>query len=64
MKPRWTSKVAVGLIAMLALSGCASGGGAGNGGASASANSTGYPLTIDNCGRQITIDIEDRKSVV
>lgn len=56
MKPRWTSKVAVGLIAMLALSGCASGGGAGNGGAGASANSTGYPLTIDNCGRQITIE--------
>lgn len=62
MRPRWIPVIALELVSVLALSGCSSTD-PDDPTANTSPQSGGYPLTIDNCGRQITIEKEPERVI-
>lgn len=62
MRPKWIPVIALGLVSVLALSGCSSTD-PDDPTANTSPQSGGYPLTIDNCGRQITIEKEPERVI-
>ena len=64
MKPSRIAIAAVVSAAALLAAGCGGGGGGGGDGSAASAGQGGYPLTITNCGAQVTFDAAPERVVL